>query len=249
MALDDLKFELDGPEIHRHSVDAESALSLFASYLALTRKLAKEQGVELTFHGLFVEEKCLQIAAIPSDLQAALMSAQSVSEMLARKRTVPQAVEQEFNSFQKKLLKFPQQITRTSVQVGGWAPIGLERAWTEPPTEELEETFSGRAIVTRVGGKTPSVRVSILTEPKEVTLKAEKELAEKIAPLLYKEVEIEARLKRDVNGAITSGTLENFYPLSDEDPTKAWKSFYQEVAREWDSVASLEDIAKELGRD
>ncbi|WNG31046.1 hypothetical protein F0U62_48820 [Cystobacter fuscus] len=248
MTLDDLKFELDGPEIHRNSVDAESALGLFASYLALVRKVAKDQGLELTFHGLFVEEKCLQIAAIPSDLQAALMSSQSVGEMLARTRPVPHAAEQEFNNFQKKLLRFPQQITRTSVQVGKWAPISLERAWTEPPAEELEETFSGRATITRVGGRQPSVRVSIFTEPKEVTLRAEKELAAKIAAYLYKEVEIEARLMRDPSGAITKGSIEDFHPLSDEDPTKAWQSFYQQVAHEWDSV-SVEDIAKELGRD
>ena len=44
MTDDDLKFEIDGPEVHQRTVDAEAMLDLCISYLALVRKAAKERG-------------------------------------------------------------------------------------------------------------------------------------------------------------------------------------------------------------
>lgn len=249
MSSDDLKFEIDGPEVHQRTVDAEAALDLFASYLELVRKAAEERGAELVFHGLEVKEKCLQIASLPSDGFAALVGARDVSAMLARQVPVPESLRKSIQGFRKRLKNFPQQIERTSVQVGESERLGLDVSWSEPQVGETRETFSGRAVVTRVGGKRPTVRLSSRLEPKEMTLDADKDLALRIAPFLYKEVEIDARVKRDEKGVITGGDLLNFEEVRDEDPTQAWRDFFRMAGDDWGNLRADEDeFNEEIGR-
>jgi hypothetical protein len=109
----------------------------------------------------------------------------------------------------------------------------------------VELVIVARAVPTRVGGRRPSVRLSIDTEPKEVTLDSTVELARLIGQYLYKGVEVEASIERDEEGRIVLGTLDAFEPVLDIDPTQAWQSFYRQSASGWDTV---EDIEKELDR-
>jgi hypothetical protein len=112
----------------------------------------------------------------------------------------------------------------------------------------VPESFYGRAIVTRVGGKKPTVRLSARIEDKEMTLDIAKEMALKIAPYLYKEVDVDARVFRDAKGLIVGGDLLDFEPVSDKDPTEVWK----EALREGSGLRpgmSLEELQEELGRD
>lgn len=248
MQDDDLKFEIDGPEVHQATVDAEAALALFLSYLELVRKAAKERGADLKFHGLKVEEKCLQLGAVPSDSVAALMGARDVSAMLAREMPIPSTLSKSVTSFRKRMSNFPQRIVRSSVQVGAWERVGVEVKWTEPKVVAIRESFFGRAIVTRVGGKKPTVRLSSRIEDKEMTLDIDKEMALKIAPFLYKEVDVDARVLRDAKGMIVGGDLLDFEPVTDEDPTRVWGDFLREAGGP-PSGLSLEQLNEELGRD
>lgn len=247
MSSDDLKFEIDGPEVHQRTVNAEAALELFASYLALVRRAAEERGTQLAFHGLEVEEKCLRIASLPTDSIAALVGARDVSAMLARQSAVPESLQKSIQSFRKLLKNFPQKIERTTVQVGQSERLGLDVSWSEPQVGEFLETFSGRAVVTRVGGKRPTVRLSSRLELKEMTLDADKDLARRIASFLYKEVEIDARVKRDKKGAIIGGELLNFEEVRDEDPTQAWRDFFRTAGDEWGEL-SADEMNEEIGR-
>jgi hypothetical protein len=248
MPDEDLKFEIDGPDVHQRTVDAESALALFLSYLELVRKAAKERGAELAFHGLEVEEKCLRIASLPSDGLAALAGARDVSAMLARQMTVPYSLQKSITTFRRRLEQFPQRIDRTTVQVGRSERLEVEVSWNEPPVSTILETFSGRVIVKRVGGATPTVRLRSRLEPREMTLDAEKDLAEKIGAFLYKEVEVDARVRRDEKGMIVGGNLLDFEPVTDEDPTTAWGNFFREAGDEWGRMGA-DEINEEIGRD
>lgn len=248
MEFDDLKFEIDGPEVHQRTVDAEAALGLFLSYLELVRKAAKERGAELTFQGLEVEEKCLRIAAVPSDTAAALASARDVSAMLARQTPVPDGLKKPLATFRRRLTTFPQQITRTSVQVGKWERLGVDVSWSEPPVGPTWETFSGRAHVERAGGKRPKVVLSSRLEPREMTLDAEKALAGRIAKYLYEEVEVDARVRRDGKGVIVGGELLDFEPVSAGDPTKEWGDFFR-AAGGAHAEMGADEINAEIGRD
>lgn len=247
MTDDELKFEIDGPEVHQRTVDAEAMLELFRSYLALVRKAAAERGVEVTFQGIGIEEKCIRMTSLPSDVGAAILGAEYVSAMLGRQAAVPESLKRDVTGFRKKLHNFPQQIDRTTVQVGSSGPLGVEISWEEPPVSMIKETFSGRCIVTRVGGTRPSVRLSSRLEPKEMTLSAEKDLATEIGAYVYKEVEVDARVWRDQNGVIVGGELIGFEPVTSEDPTKAWGDFLRAVGEEWGDM-SADEINEEIGR-
>jgi hypothetical protein len=247
MADDYLKFELDGPDVHQRTVDAEAMLALALSYLALVRKAAEERGAELTFEGIHFEEKCVQLISLPSDAPAALMGAIDVSAMLGRQAPVPDALKGDILKFRRQLRTFPQQIDRTTVWVGQSEPIGVAISWEEPPVTKTPETFSGRGIVTRVGGAKPTVRISSRLEPREMTLRAEKDLAKEIGASLYKEVEVEARVWRDESGLIVDGELVDFEPVTDADPTKAWGEVFRAVGDEYRDM-SADEINEELGR-
>lgn len=90
------------------------------------------------------------------------------------------------------------------------------------------------------------MRLSLFGEDKEVTLSASLEIARGLGTYLLREVELTASVERNERGAILGGTLESFVPVSDADPTVAWRSFYKEVASDWEGVV---DIDEELERD
>lgn len=245
---DNLKFEIDGPQVHKATVDAEAALNLFVTYLGLLRKVAKTRGTELTFHGLEVEEKCVRLGSYPSDPGAAQAGVLDVSAMLAAQLAIPTPVRAPLSKFQKLARDFPQAILRSSAQVGRWQPVLMR---LDAPVAEfipVAESFSGRAVLTRIGGKKPTVRLSSPIEEKEMTLNVEKDLAKKIAPFLYKEVDVDARVLRDEEGCIYDGDLLDFEPVSDRDPTSAWEESLRE-GMGLRSGMTLEELHEELGRD
>jgi len=78
----------------------------------------------------------------------------------------------------------------------------------------ITESLSARGIITRVDGEQSKVRISIPTEPKEISLEADKSLTEQIAHYLYREVEIEALVVRNTAGLVVSGKLNAFDHVS-----------------------------------
>ncbi|WIG92732.1 hypothetical protein [Myxococcus sp. SDU36] len=248
MSDENLTFEIDGPEVHKATVDAEAALNLFVTYLGLIRKVAKARGTELTFHGLEVEEKCLRFGAAPSNPGAAQAGVLDISAMLANQLEIPNAIRTPLSKFQRQVREFPQTILRSSAQVGHWQPVILHFDTPVAEFTPVAESFSGRAIVTRVGGKKPTVRLMTRIEDKEMTLTLEKELATRIAPFLYKEVDIDARVFRDEEGHIADGNLLDFEPVSDGDPTAAWEEALREGMGPRSGL-TLEELHEELGRD
>lgn len=249
MPDDDLKFELDGPDVHKRTVDTEALLALFIGYLALVRKAAADRGAEVMFIGMDVEEKCVQLVATPSDTGAALIGASAVSDMLSHRAPTPESLKNDLRRFRSQIYNFPQQITRTTVKVGESGPIGVDISLEaeQPPAEMVAETFSGRAVVTRAGGSRPTVRLSSRLEPKEMTLVGEKDLIKAIGAHLYKEVEVDARVWRDESGVIVKGELVDFEPVTDGDPTEAWGAFFRAAGEEWSDM-SADEINEEIGR-
>jgi hypothetical protein len=248
MSDDNLKFEIDGPDVHLHSVDAEAALDLFSSFLALVRKTAEERGAKLTFTGIVAEEKCMRLGALPSDTTAAVVSSGIVSEMLARQMPIPSSLVRSVSSFRKKLNKFPQPIERTTIQVGRGAIFGIAVGWTEPPPPLPMETTSFRAYVERAGGKRPKVVLSSPIEDKEMTLTADKALAARIAKHLYEEVDVEALIRRNEKGVVVAGELLEFAPVPTGDLTEVWREALVRGGGLRTGM-SLEELQEELGRD
>ncbi|RUO94825.1 hypothetical protein D7Y11_02545 [Corallococcus sp. AB018] len=264
---ENLKFEIDGPEVHKGTVDAEAALKLFLAYLELVRQAAGKRGADLKFHGLEVEEKCLRIGARPSNPEAALFGALEVSAMLSGDLSVPRTLAKPLKIFRGQVANFPQHIKSSSVQVGRLKPFDVhvsQEEWTKvqarpryltvatekaPAFVPVPESFSGRATVTSIGGGKPMVGLDARIERGEMTLNLTTDLALRIAPYLYKEVDVEARVIRDAKGGITEGELLDFDPVTDEDPTTAWGNFYREASGGEFEGLSLDELNKELGRD
>lgn len=105
----------------------------------------------------------------------------------------------------------------------------------------MEETTSLRGRVLRVGGVRPTVRLRSRSEEGDFSLRLRDEaVARRLAQHLYSEVDFTARIHRDEDGSIESGDVEEFWPLSNDDPVTAWKAWFSENAKPWNDVSDIE---------
>lgn len=249
MATDDesLRLEIDGPGVEQDSVDARRALELVASYFELIARIALANGTELSFRGVKVQDKCIEIGSGVSDVQAARNSAMDANRYIAGDLEPPPGTQTAVERVRNAVRKMPKDY-HAKAKIGTWElPIVVDKVAPIGPPPTSVTSF--RVTVIRVGGVEPRAKLRSDSEPLDFTVQLSEEFAKILGHFIYKEIDVDLAVDRDADGNITDGRVLDVHPLDDEEPGAAWKDFYERAAKEWDGVRTLDDLLRELDRD
>jgi hypothetical protein len=237
-----LLVEIDGPSVRPDNLDAAAALTIAAAYVRLVSEIAEDDGVDLKFTALEVVDKCVAFSLLPSEPDVALHSAKKAVRYVSGAEQPSKGTITSTRAVRDALHRLPQGQT-ARVIAGPWrADLSLSAGGARAP---VQETVSLRATPLRVGGTRPAVRFESSSEEKPFTLYVTKEQARAVGSYLYRPCDIVALVGRDEAGHIEHGELLEFAAVTDDDPSTAWRDWYQSHAQEWDKIL---DVEEELGR-
>lgn len=240
----EITIEFDGPGVRPDSVDAHVALEVAAAFVDLIQHVAKTSGHDLRLTGIEVRKKCAQLAVgTPAPQQAKAASLRAVL-LVSGRESIPPMLGQRVERLMRATRSAPDTMKITVAQ-GKWkrrlaAPV-LREAEAAP-----EEETTLRAKIMRAGGDNPSVRLSSESEAEQFTFHVSEPEAQKLGRHLYEEIDVTARIQRDVDGRIVGGAILDWQPIEGGSSVAAWREWHAEHASEWDTV---EDIEAELARD
>jgi len=238
-----IALELDGDGVSPTSVDTVQFTRLAAAYFNLLDRIASQQGFSLKIEGIGIQDKCVALVGSASHADAAKEVTTVAASYINGSTSIPRGLRSDAEQLQQILRELPE-TQRVRVLVGNdWCQNLTQQSEEQslPPLEWL----ALRVTLMRVGGATPAIRCASIFEEQQFTLTATRDLVQNLGPHVYKEIEIDACVQRDLDGRIREGAVVNFRLLDDEDATEAWKSWYAANASFWDEVS---DIEVKLGR-
>lgn len=242
LSEDWILLEIDGSGVNPEQMDVRAALSLAHRYVDLVVALADDHAAELAFTGLQILDKCVAFAFKANEPDLARREAKRAVRCVTGQEQPPKGAIVANRELRTALHALPP--TQVARIISGTFRQELRQA-SPPQAESAFARISLRATPVRVGGARPAVRFESKSEDRPFTLDVDREGAPLIGRFLYAQVDIEARVARDEEGFIESGTLIRFEPVTADDATTAWRDWYAHHASEWDSIA---DVEVELGR-
>lgn len=238
-----LLVEIDGEHVGPTTIDSRVALALASAYVDLLMKVADEEGLEFSLTGLQIIDKCAAVAMKSSNYLLARSAAQDVAAMLHDPTNAPAGFGAYVERVDHALKELPEG-QQAKVSVGDWqAPL---KRYNERRKVPSESTTSLRVEVLKAGGAKPAARFNSASEDKPFTLSVSKEWAILLGKYLYGEVQITARIRRDEDGNIESGNVQEVAPVESDDPETAWREWFENQRAAWREVG--DDIETELGR-
>lgn len=217
--------EIDGPGVSPKTVDAPALLEFAAAFFQLLKANADETAEPLSLTHVQVIDKCAAVIVMPDNLELARACADEAVRQVAGSDP-PKGAKELVGRVHSALRQLPSE-QRARVLIGSWLRhIVTELAATADP---LDSILAIRATPIRVGGSRPAVRFRSHLE-RDFTLDTTREIARSIGAHLYREVEIEATVRRDADGSIGSGRLRSFEPVATGDPRPAWQEWFRSVA-------------------
>lgn len=227
---DDLLIELDGDGVAPDAVDAGSLLRIATSVLDIVEKLAVEKGRTVQFNSLNVLDKCVAIAVGSSDPDVLKSVVPEVELVLVGDRPVPRGTQRSVETLRVTLRKLPPGHHVKLLQRETELPLVIRDL--EEPTATSITSF--RATLVKVGGKSPAAQFRSAFQER-ITLGMSRDLAIRIGALLYKEMDIVARVSYTHEFDIKKGTLLDFKAVDDlRDPVAELRAWYQEAKRHAD---------------
>lgn len=238
----DMEIHLNAPGLTPESIDTAGLLRLGAKYLELLQKVAEEQGRELSFSGFRLEPGSARALMLASDEETVVDAADEAARYISGAEVAGAA------GVDPLAREVSTAIRRMGVD--GNVVIG---PWRRPlaPRPEAErslrvEVVSLRATIQRVGGKTPAVRLTSKSEDFPFTLRFEDpDDAPRLGALIYRDADIVATVRRDDDGKILGGALDEFEAVAGGSGVAAWREWFRESCSGWDAV---DDVNRELGR-
>lgn len=218
--------EIDGPGVSPETVDAPVVLDLAASFFLLVRGNAAEATQAISLRGLEVIDKCMGIA-VPVDAPELVWPyVEEARRQLLGQQMAPRGLGSIVERGRAALRKLPHGQTARVLLGERHSNLALDDGSDQQP---LDSILSVRAVVMRVGGRSPAVRFVSQFEDEPFTLQVSRKLARELGSMLYQEVDIEARVSRDADGKIERGKLERFDPVDGGDPRPAWRDWFKAV--------------------
>lgn len=231
--------EIDGPGLHKDTIDPRVALPLLVAYFRALDFVAKERlGLKLELHGLDIEEKCM-LARSHGDRDVLVPTAHALGDALVD----PDEHARPIRALGGEIQRMHDEGMTVSVHVGGLAPVLLTVSpENRSATVEVTEIH---AVVMRSGGAQPVVDLLDVVTDSTLQLSATRELASKLAKHLYEEAVIFAEVTTDHATGKRTGIIDSFRPVPRADPQEAWREWFQRNAAEWNDV---DDVDAELDR-
>jgi hypothetical protein len=239
---DDFLLELDGPGVSPQAVDSVRLLAFGSAYLNLLVRMASDEEAPIAFHGLAIEDKCVAIKVKPNDVEYARQLASTSAPYLSGDR-LARGLGSHVAAVQESLRAFPKEY-KAKVIVGPWTQ-DLFIPETKPSADLPTAIETMRASVQRVGGSDPRVRFKGLFDRYPFSVDISQAEAMALAPYLYRDVDIVIRVTRSADGKVAFCELMEFQPVSEDNPSEAWRGWFKPHAQYWDKV---KDIPGALGR-
>lgn len=199
----ELLFEVDGPDVHPHNIDAVILLELAASFFSLVAAEAASTGAELRLDGVEIRDKCAAVVVRASNGLVARQAADQTRQILSGTSEPPKGATMHVMRFRNAA----QHLDRERYQLRAMGSNRDQIAWQMPialpaeiRTRPLDSWTTMRVRVERAGGAHPAVRFSSVLERGDFTLRAKAELAQQIGKYLYQEGDLEARIERGLDG-------------------------------------------------
>lgn len=239
---DEFVLELDGPDTHPGSVDPAKFLAFASAYFELVKAIGNDEGIEVAFAGLQVNDKCIEIVSRPDNMDKAEVLA-SESARLISSDGLGGYLGKRVDSFRAALLAFSDRhFAKVSA---GLATYDLTARRGDHPENGPYAVEDMRVMVLSAGGDRPTAHLRNVLDRELFVSKVSKEQARAVAAHLYEEMDVIVTACRNAAGKIVTCTLDEFTPLSDADPTEAWREWFRPHREFWDNVT---DIESALGR-
>lgn len=216
--------EIDGPDVSPQTLEAPAFLELAAAFFQLLIANADDDGERLSLTDVRIIDKCVAVIARPDRFDVAHMCVTDALRQISG------------GDPPKGGAVF---VERTRVAVRRLAPelhakvllgtLHLDIVVdADAATEPLDSILSIRATPIRIGGRRPAVRFRSDIE-EDFTLDATQDVARAVGAHLYREVDIDAMVRRAADGSILSGRLTSFEPVATGDPRPAWRAWFRSV--------------------
>lgn len=235
-----IALEVSGEGVCAETVDAPLLLEIASSFFALVQGNAREEQKDLAIRGISITNKCVQVAAMTTQPDMAQFFVQKAHLQIAGELPAAHGCRSLIKRAQNALRRAPADWV-IRYQAGSWS---RSVALTPKKIRPMKELLALRATVHQLTGSPhPQVRLSARTESRSFTLKAKKELIKRL--VILSEIDAQAVIQRDADGAIETGRLIDFEPVSTEsDAIAEWTDWYQQNAAEWDAVQDIEGQLK-----
>jgi hypothetical protein len=242
MARAGIKIELQGPGVEPATVDARALLDLASAIVDIVMRLGEEAKTPVRLTGLEVINKCAAVAtyATPSDVAQTLV-AQALTLVTV-------------GGEMKRGLDAPVKRARRAINTlpaGHHARLIVGR-WKKPLTAPaLDRVYRPEATTTlvarpvRVGGQKRTIQFESFSEEHPFTLRATEEECRKIGAVLYRDVEISFTYRRDGDGHVVDGVLDDFRRLDGDATFEDLQTWIGAVAPD---LIACNGVLRELGR-
>lgn len=238
-----IALEVDGVGVSPETVDVPAFLEAAAAFFSLVQGNAKEEHSNISLVGIRIVDKCVAIVSGSDRPDLSKFYAEKAHLQIEGKVPTPRGLTSIRERAQTAIRRMPAGISVKLIADGWSAPVTVH----SPKIEPLDSLVSLRVTLIRVTGEPyPRIRLKSKLEEKPFSLNITKPQAQKLGPHILREIDIDARIRRDSDGHIADGKMLDFSPVdSGDDATSLWRAWYRENASEWDKV---EDIESELKR-
>ncbi|HEV3190742.1 MAG TPA: hypothetical protein VGY54_09620 [Polyangiaceae bacterium] len=239
----ELLLAIDGPHARPSTIeDPVPFLEMAATWFRLATRVADAGNHHLRFRGLSIRNKCVAFATTPSNLRIAQVVAARTARIVAGNEDAPKGADVTTDEVRHIVRALGEH--RVAVHIGDWVKpiavpedIGLADQW---------ERTELRVQPIRVGGLDTTAKLASRSERVAFTVNVpDEEHARLLGANLYRDIDVELRLRRGDDGVIKAGTVLDVHPLDAAHPAESWRAWFQKNAGEWGDV---DNILTELGR-
>lgn len=210
---------LEGFEVTPESVDTVLLLRIANEYLRTMLRVADDEGMEISFHGLRIEKGSACVVATTNDAVVTKEVSRRTNELLRDPK--PPSY---FTSLIESIESLSALEYSLYVANDNWREA-IEAKQKEEPFA-VEETV--RVIVLRAGGVAPAIRVeNVLFPDRKFTIKTTQAEAIELSRFLYREIEVRITARSDGDNYSDARLIE--YDEVDETGSaiEAWAKWYE----------------------
>lgn len=224
---------LKGEGVAPETVDAREFLRLALEYFDA---LVHFSAAPLELNGLYIAHGSAVIASRASNLRVATAACRAIAEGLENPSSLSDDVAPRLDGFLKGLRRLPAGV---SLRVRAGSFDQLLRPPKQVHTEHAWTVTSLRVRLVRVGGANPVARFESPIEGGFSCEVGDFEAAQRLAPHLYKDLDVVVKVQMD-DDKIIRGELLEFEPLDQRDPVEALREWASEHRERWTDVTDVD---------
>ena len=236
-------FEIEGTDVHPHTVDPRVAADLIKTFFDLLGRAATVRGVPLKLRGITIVDKCFQLGCDTYEPDFTIKAMEVVTGWVTGTEEPDSKKDRDLvRHLHTVITKFGDDAA-AKISVGDWErSLDFTGSLPELPPQV---TTTLRVKVLDVGVSPSRVKFESGSEDDPFSLEVTTELAEELGHFVNKELDLVFKHRRNRQGRIEDGEILEYFPMEVDDTGEGWLKWLTENGRHWSGV---EDPLEELGR-